>query len=280
VSTTNSTRQPKPAGLSRQQIALATRIARHEIARQGSHIRVAVAQLHPGVVHQSNTGHTCTSGTLLRVTLIGSFPHGKVSPTPGGDGTVRAEVVEANPSTGQECLIGAQTGQVQPPQGATRLVFVDQPHRTARLEHLAGRTGSAVQTTITLNDYGATFAPPPPNASPPLTVQQAWAQFIQSSTVGSGGTAIPSGTTAQLGLFTLPVGPAADCGGCSKLIVQNGTAYSALNQLAYGYSDQSTCVSGNDIHPLPPSPCTQWWFIDANTGHLIVGMEQLQPATP
>jgi len=154
-------------------------------------------------------------------------------------------------------------------------------HRAARAgQPAAGRaravTASAVQTTITLNDYGATFAPPPATASPPLTVQQAWAQFIQSSAVGSGGTEIPSGTTAQLGLFTLPVGPAADCGGCSKLIVQNGTAYSALNQLAYGYSDQSTCVSGNDIHPLPPSPCTQWWFIDANTGHMIVGMEQFQ----
>src|SRR5262245_46049042 len=68
VSTTNSTRQPKPAGLTRHQIALTTRIARHEIAKWGSHIRIAVAQLHPGVVHQSNTGHTCNSGTLLRVT--------------------------------------------------------------------------------------------------------------------------------------------------------------------------------------------------------------------
>ena len=139
-------------------------------------------------------------------------------------------------------------------------------------------TASAVQTTVTLNDYGATFAPPPANASPPLTVQQAWAQFIQSSTVGSGGTAIPSGTTVQLGLFTFAVGPSSGCGttNCNKLIVQNGTAYSALNQLAYGYSYRSTCVSGNDMHPLPPSPCTQWWFIDANTGHMIIGMEQFQ----
>jgi len=277
VSTTNSTRQPKPAGLTRHQIALATRIVRNEIAKQGSHIRIAVAQLHPGVVHQSNTGHTCNSGTLLRVTMIGSFPHGKVAPTPGGDGTVRAEVVEANPSTGQECLIGVKTGRVQPPKGATRLVSMGQ-HAASRARAI---TASAVQTTITLNDYGATFAPPPANASPPLTVQQAWAQFIQSSTVGSGGTAIPSGTTAQLGLFTFAVGPSSGCGttNCNKLIVQNGTAYSALNQLAYGYSYQSTCVSGNDIHPLPPSPCTQWWFIDANTGHMIVGMEQFRAAS-
>jgi hypothetical protein len=156
-------------------------------------------------------------------------------------------------------------------------------HRAARGEQPAASgarvtTASAVQTTITINPHGETFAPPPANASPLLTAQQAWAQFIQSSTVGSGGTAIPSGTTAQLGLFTLPVGPSSGCGttNCNNLIVQNGTAYTTLNQLAYGYSYRSTCVSGNDIHPLPASPCTQWWFIDANTGHMIVGTEQLQ----
>jgi len=155
-------------------------------------------------------------------------------------------------------------------------------HKAAGVEQPAASrarviTASAVQTTITINPYGTTFAPPPANAAPALTAQQAWAEFILSSTVGSGGTAIPSGTTAQLGLFTLEVGPAANCGpGCSKLIVQNGTAYSALNQLAYGYSYPSTCVGGNDINPLPATSCTQWIFLDANTGHMIVGMEQLQ----
>lgn len=125
----NSASQPNPAGLTRHQIALATHIARDEIAKQGSHIRIAVAQLHPGnvTVYQSNTGHTCDSGTLLRVTMIGSFPHTRVAGTPGGDGTVHAEIVEANPSTGQECLIGVQTGKVQPPTGATRLVHGGQP---------------------------------------------------------------------------------------------------------------------------------------------------------
>jgi len=139
-------------------------------------------------------------------------------------------------------------------------------------------TISSVSNTIKINANGETFAPPPANAAPALTAQQAWAQFIQSSTVGSGGNAIPSGTTVQLGLFTFAVGPSSGCGttNCNKLIVQNGTAYSALNQLAYGYSYRTTCVSGNDMHPLPPSPCTQWWFIDANTGHMIVGMEQFQ----
>jgi len=137
-------------------------------------------------------------------------------------------------------------------------------------------TISSVSNTITINAHGETFAPPPANAAPALTAQQAWAQFIQSSTVGSGGTAIPSGTTAQLGLFTFAVGPSSGCGttNCSNLIVQNGTAYSALNQLAYGYSYPSTCVGGNDINPLPPTSCTQWIFLDAKTGQLIVMTSQ------
>src|SRR5215472_17240253 len=73
-------------------------------------------------------------------------------------------------------------------------------------------TISSVSNTIKINANGETFAPPPANAAPALTAQQAWAQFIQSSTVGSGGNAIPSGTTVQLGLFTFAVGPSSGCG--------------------------------------------------------------------
>jgi len=159
-------------------------------------------------------------------------------------------------------------------------------HRATRVGQPAASrarviTASAVQTTITIDPHGgATFAPPPANASPPLTAQQAWAQFIRSSTVGSGGTAIPSTVTAQLGLFTLPIGP--DCGTtCSGDPVQNGIAYRSLNQLAYGYSwPGGTCGGTNPVDPAPAVPCTEWIFIDANTGHMIVWMEQLQPATP
>ena len=138
-------------------------------------------------------------------------------------------------------------------------------------------TASAVQTTITIDPHdGETFARPPSKASPPLTAQQAWAQFIQSSTTGSGGTAIPSTVTAQLGLLTLPIGP--DCGAtCSGDPVQNGIAYRSLNQLAYGYSwPGGTCGGSNPVNPAPPVPCTEWLFIDANTGHMIDWTEQLQ----
>jgi len=154
-------------------------------------------------------------------------------------------------------------------------------HRAAGVEQPAARarviTASAVRTTIVIDPhYGATFAPPPANVSASLTAQQAWAQFIQQSTTGSGGTAIPSTVTAQLGLFTLPIGP--DCGAtCSGDPVQNGIANRSRNQLAYGYSwPGGTCGGSNPVNPAAPVPCTEWIFIDANTGHMIVWMEQLQ----
>jgi hypothetical protein len=116
-------------------------------------------------------------------------------------------------------------------------------------------TMSPVSTLITIDaHYGATFAAPPSNAAPALTAQRAWAQFTQQAS-GSSNTAIPSSVTAQLGHFTLPVGP--DCGAsCSNLTVQNGTAYTALNELAYGYSwPGGMCSRGNDITQLPaPAP--------------------------
>jgi hypothetical protein len=107
------------AGLTPQQMRYADQIARSEITKQGSHIRVAVADVHAGEVQSSNTGHSCESGSLLRVTLIGSFPRTGVSPGPGSSTTVHAEVIEADPATGQKCLIGVETGHVQLPAGAT-----------------------------------------------------------------------------------------------------------------------------------------------------------------
>jgi hypothetical protein len=136
-----------------------------------------------------------------------------------------------------------------------------------------GRAGSShaviaratpVSATITIDPaINETFAPPPANAAPGITAQQAWAQWENAG--GSTNTSIPSNTTVQLGLLTLPVGP--DCGAeCENgNIVQNGMVYSALNQLAYGYSS-SVCPAGSS---LPAVQCTRWIFLDANTGKMI-----------
>jgi hypothetical protein len=85
------------------------------------------------------------------------------------------------------------------------------------------------------------------------------------------------GSRLSSAFLTLMVGPA-DCPGCGKLIVKNGLAYQQLNELAYGYSRPSTCVGGNDLHPLPPRPCIGWKFVDANTGQMIIATEQIPAA--
>jgi len=117
-----------------------------------------------------------------------------------------------------------------------------------------------VSTTITVDPgINETFAPPPADAAPAMTAEQAWTKMDNRS--------IGPGTTVQLGLLTVPVGP--DCGAeCeNNNIVQGGMVYSALNQLAYGYS-WSTCPAGST---LPAIQCTDWIFLDANTGQMIIG---------
>jgi hypothetical protein len=60
-------------------------------------------------------------------------------------------------------------------------------------------------------------------------------------------------------LFTLPTGP-------------DGTGpYTAHNELAYGYSWLSCPHSTNPrVKKLPPNPCREWNFLNANTGRQIV----------
>ena len=116
-----------------------------------------------------------------------------------------------------------------------------------------------VSATMTVNSVD-TFAPPPADAAPAMTAEQARAKMDNTS--------ITPNITVQLGLLTVLVGP--DCGAeCENgNIVQGGMVYSALNQLAYGYS-WSTWTAGST---LPASQCTAWIWLDASTGEMIVGV--------
>lgn len=134
---------------------------------------------------------------------------------------------------------------------------------TARAAH------AATAGTITINaSLGETFAPAPPSAAPALTAEQAWRQYAELAR--SSVTTIPSDVTARLGLFTLPVGPAF-LPGTSRLPKSHGEAYTALNQLAYGYSWHScpAYVGGPGMRPPPRTPCIEWLFLDAGTGQQI-----------
>ena len=114
---------------------------------------------------------------------------------------------------------------------------------------------------------GVEFAPAPPGAVPAMTARQAWAKF-------SGGgrhKAISAGTTMQLGLLTAPIGPY--CGlECDGHPVRDGIAYTALNQLAYGYSWRA--FPHRHLKPR------DWIFLDANTGHMIIGVLAREPGSP
>lgn len=82
-----------------------------------------------GTVTESNTGHVCDSGRLLRVRLIGDFPHiVTTGPLPdetttAKDTTVSAVLLTADYQTGKVCLVGVGTGEVAPETGATVLAL-------------------------------------------------------------------------------------------------------------------------------------------------------------
>lgn len=122
-------------------------------------------------------------------------------------------------------------------------------------------TAAAVTATITIDPAtGETFAPPPASAKPALTAQQAWAKYTQADR-SYRSPAIPANMTAHLGLLTLPLGPSGPGG---------SEAYTAHNELVYGYSWHSCPVSRNPrVKKLPPNPCTEWNFLNASTGQQI-----------
>jgi hypothetical protein len=136
-----------------------------------------------------------------------------------------------------------------------------------RPEGAAARAAPAWRTITIDPQVGETFAPAPASAAPKLTAQQAWARYAREN--GSDHAAIPSVVHVRLGLLTLPVGPA-NAPGTSNLTISNGEAYTALNELAYGYSSPSGCVSMNPWVLFPPDArCIEWDFLNANTGTQI-----------
>lgn len=120
---------------------------------------------------------------------------------------------------------------------------------------------AAVAGAITIDpNVGETFTPAPPSAAPALTAEQAWAAYTKVDT-SYRNPAIPVNVTAHLGFLTLPVGPVGPGG---------SEVYTAHQELVYGYSWHNCPASRNpNVQTLPPNPCIEWNFLDANTGHQI-----------
>jgi hypothetical protein len=109
--------------LSDDELAFARAIVQDEASVKGTDISSATAIVRSGTVTDSNVGQPCTSGRLLAVKLIGKFPHIVTTGHPVRRGehvdfTVTAVVITADAETGQVCLKGVQTGDVEPEHGA------------------------------------------------------------------------------------------------------------------------------------------------------------------
>lgn len=113
--------------ITNREIGLAEALVRQEL-RQSRHadstVESASVTVDQGRVKQSNTGHACESGRLLRIRLLGTFPRIVTSGHKGAsaeDTVVGAVLLTADAESGHVCLIGVRTGQVQPAPGATTL---------------------------------------------------------------------------------------------------------------------------------------------------------------
>ena len=115
----------KPSG---REYEAALAAARREIAREAASVTSASFRVVDGTVHDSK----CVSGRLLKIKLIGTFPHVvtsgyPVSPgtSPEPDFTVHAVVMTADAATSHVCVRGVQTGEVVPDPGARILNLHD-----------------------------------------------------------------------------------------------------------------------------------------------------------
>lgn len=109
-------------GMTDREYELALVVAKQEIRGEAASVDSASVSTSTGTVSNPNAGPPCESGRLLRVTLIGTFPHIVTTGEPHDpddrgaerDFTVRALVVTADARSGLVCLKGVQTGSVAP----------------------------------------------------------------------------------------------------------------------------------------------------------------------
>jgi hypothetical protein len=107
--------------LTDHQISVAT--ARQENEKLSGRNTTATAVRADGPIDDSNTGHPCPSGPVLKIELIGDEFDVVYSPSPfGGDqGPIRAVLISADAESGAPCLISVRTGDPHPDPGAVVL---------------------------------------------------------------------------------------------------------------------------------------------------------------
>jgi hypothetical protein len=114
-----SSSTPGHGSLTDGQFAVAVAIARAEVAKDAATITSATATIGEGTETVTNVGPACTSGKLLHIKLIGTFP--TVVADLAGGASVSTLLITADPESGKPCLIAVQTGLTTPDPGATVL---------------------------------------------------------------------------------------------------------------------------------------------------------------
>lgn len=111
--------------LTDREFNVAVAVARAETKKYVATVTNATATVGPGTDLDPNAGPACTSGTLLHIKLIGTFPTisttgNGAQPTPSVE-PITAMLVTADPESGKACDIGVQVGPTAPDPGATLL---------------------------------------------------------------------------------------------------------------------------------------------------------------
>ena len=103
-------------------------IARAEVTKETATITSATATVGDGTETEANVGPPCTSGKLLHIKLIGTFPKIVVGPMPSTgapgpsvDYSVTAVLITADPESGKACDLSVRIGSNAPDPGSTLL---------------------------------------------------------------------------------------------------------------------------------------------------------------
>jgi hypothetical protein len=98
------------------------------VAKYAATITSATATVGTGTDTDPNIGPPCTSGMLLHIKLIGTFPTIGVGPLPStgapgasNDYSASALLITADPASGKACSLSVRTDAATPDPGATLL---------------------------------------------------------------------------------------------------------------------------------------------------------------
>jgi hypothetical protein len=114
----HATSTSQRAGLTPAQFTAAVVVARRETRGSARKVNIATATVTPGTITASNTGHRCTSGNLLHLTLLGEF--NIVTAAVSGQPVHEVDIT-ADPVTGAECFISVRTASLKPDPDAAVL---------------------------------------------------------------------------------------------------------------------------------------------------------------